>query len=658
MADTNQDELMKSLLSKDLAALGKLEIYTTSRSATRAEDTLGVVTIITAEDIARKGYNSVQEVMQEVPGIYYNNSAAFENLTSRGISQTLTSFLFLIDGHAVNNKSAFGISVETVFPILADVERIEVVRGPGTVLWGGEAGLGIIHVITKSGSSIDESGEGKWETYADYMTDHNRRVISTIYGKKYDKGDLMTSFKYFDSGSPDGARFAPGSSGPKAVIRRNFNFDFDASYEFNLKANWKDFNVRGAITNFNNINHDNSQRTEANYYRSWLELGHAKEVNDRTQIKSRLFFNNFETTYFHTKDVYNDNFKMMGFGGETLLHYTEDNYHLTGGLYLEGNYLEFLSGFDGGLENQFEGAPSTFDTQVAIFSDWVYTGISNWQLDMGGRLQVSNGVLGEEIYFMPRVGVLHEINSQWTAKYLFNSSTVRPTLNTLTGGEGGTTTFQNGADEPQKFDVHDLQLAYKNDTTTITTTLFYVEVKDMIIFVGTGGKRFDNLADATSKGIQLEFTHKLSKAKTYGDYTFALAKFDKRNVTADSGTVLDLVSRGLANESLRLAGTPKHQWNIGLDMKMRPNMTLNFHHRGYAEIFTEWSDGTEFRDLPAAIFFDSSLHWKDAGMKGLGTTLYIKNILDADPDTPDTVNGGYTENILNRRVGINLKYSF
>jgi len=252
-AQFNSDKQVLELLSKDLTALGELQVYSTSRTATDIKGTLGVVTVITAEEIARRGYNSVHEVMQNVPGVYYNNSAGFENITSRGISQTLTSFLFLIDGHAVNNKSAYGVSVETAFPILADVERIEVVRGPGTVLWGGEAGLGIIHVITKSGKSIDKTGEGKWETYVDYMTEHDRRVTSAIYGKNYDKGDLMTSFKYFDSGSPDGFQFKSQVAGPTKVAtatteRRNANFDFQASYEFNLKANWKNLSVRGSIT--------------------------------------------------------------------------------------------------------------------------------------------------------------------------------------------------------------------------------------------------------------------------------------------------------------------------------------------------------------------------------------------------------------------------
>jgi outer membrane receptor protein involved in Fe transport len=663
IADTNTDKLILNLLSKDLSALGELEVYSTSRSATDTDHTLGVVTVITAEEIARKGYNSVHEVMQNVPGVYYNNSSGFENLTSRGISQTLTSFLFLIDGHAVNNKSSFGISVETVFPILADVERIEVVRGPGTVLWGGEAGLGIIHVITKSGHSMDLTGEGKWETYADYMSDQDRRVVSTIYGKSYDDGDLMASFKYFDSGSPDGFKYSANAAGPKKALnsenneRRNANFDLDASYEFNLKGTWKDFNYRGSITNFNNYNYDNTQRTEASYTRNWLELGHSKELSDRSQIKSRFFFNDYELIYFHTRQNYNDNFRMRGGGLESIIYFNEENYQVTSGIYGELNFLDFLTGFSGNVAEQFEAAPNILDKQIALFSDWVYTGISDWQFNLGGRLQFSDGVLSDRFTFMPRASAVYEFNPDWTAKYLFSSSSVQPTLTTFTGGENGNTAFKTGAANPQRFNVHDLQLKYQNETTTVTSSLFYIEVQDMIIFSNAGDKRFDNGPDATSKGIQLELTHKLDKVKFYGDYTFALAEFDERTFSS-GGSELDVVSKALGTESLRLLGTPLHQWNVGTDIELPHKMTLNLHHRGAAQILTRWTTGSDYRDLPTELFFDASLHWKDAGIKGVNTTLYVKNIGDNNAVIADTVNGGYVENILGRRIGFNLKYSF
>ena len=363
-------------------------------------------------------------------------------------------------------------------------------------------------------------------------------------------------------------------------------------------------------------------------------MGHKKDLGDRTQLKSRIFYNDYETTYLHTQGEYDDTFKMRGFGAETVAYYNEENYNLTGGLYFEGNFLDFLSGFNGGLAEQFEGAKNTFDRQAAVFGDWVYTGISKWQFNLGGRLLFSDGVLNGVLNLMPRVGIVYEIKDNWTAKYLFNSSVVQPTLTTKTGGADGTTSFRNGADDPQKFNVHDLQLRFENETTSLTTTLFYIEVKDMILFVSSGGKRFDNAADATSKGVQIEFTHKLPKVKTYGDYTFALATFDDRNITSDSGAVIDIVrNRTLANESLRMAGTPMHQWNIGVDLNLKQNFTLNLHHRGYAEIFTKWQRSTDYRTLPAGIFFDTSLHWQNA-VKGLNTTFYIKNLADSDAVTP------------------------
>ena len=106
-----------------------------------------------------------------------------------------------------------------------------------------------------------------------------------------------------------------------------------------------------------------------------------------------------------------------------------------------------------------------------------------------------------------------------------------------------------------------------------------------------------------------------------------------------------------------MAGTPMHQWNIGVDINLKQNLTLNLHHRGYAEVFTKWQTGTDYRTLPAGIFFDTSLHWQNA-VKGLNTTFYIKNLADSDAVTPEGVNGGYVESVQRRRFGFNLKYSF
>ena len=668
VADSKDNMQLLELLSKDLESLGNLQVFTDTRTATSIDKSLGIISVITADDIARRGYNSVHEALQNVPGLFFNDSSSYENLTSRGISQTLTSFLFLIDGHAVNNKSAFGISVETLFPILADVERIEVVRGPGTVLWGGEAGLGIIHVITKSGKELENPGDSSWEAYADYMTSHDRRITSLVYREKFNEGSLMTSFKYFNSGFVAGDALRPTASGPANSLTppsfdRNQNSNFDPSYEVNLKASWKDFNFRGALTRFLDFNSSGDEASEGEYYRTWVELRHTKELDSGILLKSRVFLNDYQTDYFRTNSQKDLNFIHRGGGLESIAFYDLDNQKLTLGASGEWNSLQYLTDNNSATGSLIEFVPNTLDQQIAVFGEWVYSGYTNWQFNMGGRLLFSDGILENQFNFMPRLGAEYDINEQWSAKYLFNSSTVQPTLANWNGGDEGSTpnvtslSFHKGADEAQTFDVHDIQLRYGTEETTFAVTLFYIEAKDVINFVASGGFLTGNSADITSKGFQLEFEHQLSKVKTYGDYTFAYAEYEDRTFNV-GGNSIDLVTdRALADESLRLATTPKHQWNMGVYIDFPHQLMLNLHHRGYADIFTKFNTANEYRNLGTDTFLDASLHWRNAGIKGLSATIYAKNIFDNDAVTAATV-GGYTESVRRLRVGFNTKYEF
>jgi len=71
---------LASLLELDLVDLGRVQVLTASRKQTSLIDAPAVVTVITSEDIARRGYHSVYEVMQHIPGTYFNTSSGFDNL--------------------------------------------------------------------------------------------------------------------------------------------------------------------------------------------------------------------------------------------------------------------------------------------------------------------------------------------------------------------------------------------------------------------------------------------------------------------------------------------------------------------------------------------------------------------------------------------------
>ena len=156
-AQTNQVDLTEL----PLEALMNLEVpkvYGASKLEQKTTEAPSSVTIITADEIKKQGYRTLADVLRSVQGfnISYDRNYAF--LGARGIS--LGDFnnrvLLLVDGHRVNNNFTDGASIDTAFILDIDlVDRVEIIRGPSSVLYGNNAFFGVINVITRQGRQLD-----------------------------------------------------------------------------------------------------------------------------------------------------------------------------------------------------------------------------------------------------------------------------------------------------------------------------------------------------------------------------------------------------------------------------------------------------------------------------------------------------------------------
>jgi iron complex outermembrane receptor protein len=135
--------------------LEQLLNITVSSACKKSEKLSGApaaIFVITAEDIRRSGFSSLPEVLRMVPGLYVAQSNAHTwAISARGFSDMNNNkMLVLIDGRSVYSPLFGGVfwDVQDLPP--ENVERIEVIRGPGGTLWGANAVNGVINVITKS----------------------------------------------------------------------------------------------------------------------------------------------------------------------------------------------------------------------------------------------------------------------------------------------------------------------------------------------------------------------------------------------------------------------------------------------------------------------------------------------------------------------------
>lgn len=185
-------------------------VITASKKEQRVDNAPSVVTVYTAEDIERQGLRNIGELLDRTVGYFNTRNAANPIIGNRGIvAGENEPYLLLIDGHNMNSIVDKGPDDYPLFPLLSNIKRVEIIRGPGSTLWGSDAALGIIHLITKDGKDI-----AGIKTTVDYATEDEYRYANIQYG---DDGsdphqDLMLSFTCAKSDGYSEEGFLPHES--------------------------------------------------------------------------------------------------------------------------------------------------------------------------------------------------------------------------------------------------------------------------------------------------------------------------------------------------------------------------------------------------------------------------------------------------------------
>jgi iron complex outermembrane recepter protein len=148
-ANPNNDNQPLSHLS--LEQLGDVEVTTASKEPEQVWRTPAAVYVLTQEDIRRSGATTIPDALRLVPGVEVAQTDSDHwSIGIRGFGGVLASkLLVLIDGRSVYTPLFAGVYWQVQATPLADVERIEVIRGPGGTIWGANAVDGIINIITK-----------------------------------------------------------------------------------------------------------------------------------------------------------------------------------------------------------------------------------------------------------------------------------------------------------------------------------------------------------------------------------------------------------------------------------------------------------------------------------------------------------------------------
>lgn len=191
-----QGERPRDLTELSPSELAELEVTSVSKKPEKRSRVAAAVHVVTAEDVRRSGARSLPEALRLAPGVQVARINSNQWAVGvRGFSSRLSrSLLVLMDGRSVYTPLFAGVYWEVQDTLLEDLERIEVVRGPGGTLWGANAVNGIVNVISRSaretqglfiqgGGGSEERGFGAVR----YGGQAGSSLAYRVYGKYFDR---------------------------------------------------------------------------------------------------------------------------------------------------------------------------------------------------------------------------------------------------------------------------------------------------------------------------------------------------------------------------------------------------------------------------------------------------------------------------------------
>jgi iron complex outermembrane receptor protein len=219
-------------------------VVSASRMGQPATEAPSSVSIVTADEIRKYGYRTLADLIRGVRGFFVSYDRNYHNIGVRGFSRPgdfNTRVLVLVDGHRVNENIYDSGAIGTDFILDVDlIDHVEVVRGPGSSLYGSNAFFAVVNVITKSGHDFEgaevSGAAGTFDTRKGRLTLGDRfnngaeGVLSGSYSDS--EGDDHLFFREFDS---------PATNNGIAE-----DLDYDRSYNWFGKFSLRDFTLSGA----------------------------------------------------------------------------------------------------------------------------------------------------------------------------------------------------------------------------------------------------------------------------------------------------------------------------------------------------------------------------------------------------------------------------
>ncbi len=614
------------LSNLSLEDLMQIEVVTASRAEETLPRSTSVMSVITARDIQRAGYRTIYEVLARVPGFFPSTQATWKLVGTRGLMADGTDhILLLIDGHPQNSIVAHGFQQQDQMPALEKVERIEIIRGPGSVLWGTSAAHAIINVVTRDEIENRKAvavsagfghGDGLWSVNVlrDVRMGEAKGLLSATVWQaggydapqgpnvKFPWGATSNLWPSLDAQDPGFELYLKMKHGERQqilarVVQTSVPYPWDS---------WS-YDPAGGVR----------PGSELRMRKAYLDYQNSQDYTDRLKVRYTLYGDMLLQNRFpvnvdrapgvtlDTRWVEDQSREELAVGAEATASYRFSPTQL---LRFGTKYVLTAAGpnrgfrFDTGTNLPTVGAggeqqvpvidiPSGHDNNVAVYAEH-RASFNRGRTDVFAGVRADHNDWRERrTVVLPRAGVIQSVSTHLTAKYVFNTGYLRP--NAAYAKSGGrfyrspskTIEEVNVVDRSEQVRAHDVQLTYQRDRNYVVATIFRMDVDNFITWETKLDLGYRNMGEAYSHGAELEGRYFVNDAVAVSaNYSLARGYLRRIPTGIDINGVPQLLDGALTTPDREFLNYPTHMWNVGADVFLSSEHSLNANLRAWHDM--------------------------------------------------------------------------
>lgn len=572
-------------------------------------ETPGIVSVISREDLENSGARDITDVLRLIPGFDISQDLQFvQGVSLRGNWANEGKVLFLLDGQPMNDLLYQTVALGNRF-LIETIERIEIIRGPGSAIYGGSAEYGVINVITKAASTLNGVAIfASGGLHASAVGRSNAGVM--LAQKNKDLSWDLAAYKGKAIASDGDYQDYFGESAPVNLE------DHSASdpTNINLGVAYKNAYLRGVYDDFQVTD----PTTRISYRSYFVEAGYAYKVNDKLTLSPKVQLqkqNPWDYDYFETPE---DDFNTEA---SRTLGQLDMNYDLNRRVNLNMGALYFQDkGVDNLADETLELKNYAFYTQALLKHRLV-------NATLGFRFEKNNRYDGA---FVPRMALTKKIENLHF-KLLYSRAFRSPSIQNVKLDTTGAL--------PEISDVFELEMGYQfTPEMLLAVNAFYLATKDVLIYGfeetdADFNEWYENYDKSGSRGLELIYSWR--KASWYINAGYSFSEALKGN-TVDKYAVTQTTKQFVG----QLAHKVTVQANAYLTKKLSVNASAIMGGKRFAYISDFAGEGGVSEELPAYSLLNVFLNYKNL-LPGLNIGMGVYDLLNERPSLLQAYNGEF-----------------